>query len=289
MTERLRAATGVYPPKPNALHEIFGRERGVVIGVIHSLALPGAPLYKGGGPAALQAVYDFALAEAERYQRGGVDGLIVENAFDLPFAKPEDIGYETVATMSVMASLVRQASGLPVGINVLANAGQAAVAVAQASASAFIRVNQWVNGYVANEGFIEGRAGAIARYRAALRADELRVFADVHVKHGAHAIVADRTLGEQTRDAEFFDADVLIATGNRTGDATAVEEIQGIQQATRLPVIIGSGVTAANARELLAVADGAIVASSLKVDGVWWNPVDPDRVQRLTETIRSLG
>lgn len=279
-------ADGVFPPKPHALEEIFGRRRGIVIGVIHSQALPGAPQYEGGG---VESVYSFALSEAERYQRGGVDGLIVENAWDLPFAKPDEIGLETVAVMSVMADRVRHATGLPVGINVLANAGRAAVAVAQAGGGHFVRVNQWVNGYVANEGFIEGKAGAIARYRANLRAHKVRVFADVHVKHGSHAIVADRSLAEQTRDAEFFDADVLIATGNRTGDATAADEIRGIREATRLPVIVGSGVNADNAREIFGLADGAIVASSLKVDGLWWNPVDQARVERLVALVREVG
>lgn len=42
--------------------------------------------------------------------------------------------------------------------------------------------------------------------------------ADVHVKHGSHAIVADRPVAEQARDAEFFAADAMIATGSRTGD-----------------------------------------------------------------------
>ncbi len=74
------------------------------------------------------------------------------------------------------------------------------------------------NAYVANEGFIEGPAAEATRYRAGLHARDIKVFADVHVKHGAHAIVADRSINELTRDAEFFDADVVIVTGQRTGD-----------------------------------------------------------------------
>lgn len=43
--------------------------------------------------------------------------------------------------MSVMAYLVKQAVGLPVGINVLANGACQALAVAQAGGGSFIRVN----------------------------------------------------------------------------------------------------------------------------------------------------
>src|SRR5437763_1761049 len=82
----------------------------------------------------------------------------------------------------------------------------------------FGRVNQWANAYVANEGIVEGAAAEALRYRSALRAEDIRIFADAHVKHGAHAIVQDRPLEELVRDVEFFSADAVIATGQRTGD-----------------------------------------------------------------------
>jgi uncharacterized protein len=253
----------VFRPKPNALQAIFGRRK-VVIGVIHLPPLPGAPDYDGQD---MQALLDFALAEAGRYAAGGIDGLIVENHGDIPFAKPGKIGPETVACMAVITDAVRRASGLPVGVNVLANGAIAALAVAKAAGAAFIRVNQWANAYVANEGFVEGPAGEAARYRAWLRGRAIRIFADVHVKHGAHAITADRAIGELARDNEFFDADAAIATG------------------TALPVVVGSGVSPDNVGDILQIADGVIVASWLKQDGVWWNPVDPDRLRHFMQHV----
>jgi uncharacterized protein len=269
----------VYPPKPNALQQVFGRPK-VLIGVVHSLPLPGSPLYEGRP---LEEIYEFAVEEARRYREGGFHGVVVENAGDLPFSKPEDQGFETAATMSVMADRVRRAVDLPCGINVLANGARCAMSVAQASGAGFIRVNQWVNAYVANEGFIEGRSAEIARYRSNLRAQSIKVFADVHVKHGSHAVVADRVLEEQARDNEFFDADVLIATGNRTGDATDLDEIEGIRAGSALPLIVGSGVDDDNAADIFAACDGAIIASWVKQDGVWWNAVETDKVRRLTQ------
>ena len=264
----------VYRAKPNAIEAIFGRRR-AVIGVIHLPALPGSPDYDG---ASMDSLMRFALDEAERYRAGGVDGLIVENHGDIPFAKPDELGPETAACMAVITQAVRLASGLPVGVNVLANGAVAALAVAKASGAAFVRVNQWANAYVANEGFIEGRAGAAARYRAWLRARDVKIFADVHVKHGAHAITADRSIAELARDVEFFDADVAIATGQRTGDAATLDELRGIAAGTSLPVAVGSGVNPDNVGDILTVADAVIVASYLKRDGVWWNAVDPERL-----------
>jgi membrane complex biogenesis BtpA family protein len=165
---------------------------------------------------------------------------------------------------------------------VLSNAAECSIAAAWAGGAGFVRVNQWANAYVANEGIIEGQAAHATRYRSRIGAHPIKVFADVHVKHGAHAIVADRTLAEQTEDAEFFDADVLIATGSRTGDAAALDEVAGIKDNTTLPVLIGSGITAENIGQLLPACDGVIVASSVKDNGRWWGRVDTAKVRRLT-------
>ncbi|HEV2897676.1 MAG TPA: BtpA/SgcQ family protein [Pseudaminobacter sp.] len=130
----------------------------------------------------------------------------------------------------------------------------------------------------ANEGLMEGESGRAARYRARLRANGIRIFADAHVKHGAHAIVADRPIEELVRDLVFFDADAIIATGQRTGHAADLDYIRMIKAAAGLPTLVGSGVSLDNAGDILDIVDGVIIASALKHDGVWWNTVDPTRV-----------
>jgi membrane complex biogenesis BtpA family protein len=202
--------------------------------------------------------------------------------------KPADIGPEIIAALAVIATAVREAVGIPVGVNLLANAAIGSLAIAKASGARFIRVNQWVNAYVSNEGVIEGESAKALRYRKMIDAEDVAIFADVHVKHGAHAIVGDRSVSEQARDVEFYDADVAIATGNRTGDSVPDEEIAAIRDGARLPIIAGSGVTAANARHVLGKLDGAIVGSSLKLDGVWWNRVELSRVEALVREVEAL-
>ena len=282
MTAQPVTRPAVFRPKPHAIQALFGRTK-AVIGVIHSLPLPGSPGYDGQPMAELVA---YAVAEAGRYSEGGVDGLIVENHGDIPFSKPEHLGPETAAAMAVMTDAVRRSSGLPIGVNVLANGAIQALAVAKAAGARFVRVNQWANAYVANEGLIEGPAALATRYRAMLHGRDIRIFADVHVKHGAHAITADRSIPELARDVEFFDADAAIATGQRTGDGATMEELQTIADGTALPVLVGSGVTPANVGDILTVADGVIVASYLKRDGVWWNEVDPDRLRTFMAEVK---
>ncbi len=266
----------------SAIRDIFGTDK-ALIGVVHCPPFPGSPRYRGES---IGAIYDACVRDAVAYMEGGLSGLIVENHGDIPFAKPEDLTPETAACLAVATDRIITATGAPTGINVLANAAIHALAVAAATSARFIRVNQWANAYVANEGFMEGRAGEALRYRSLLRAEGVQIFADAHVKHGAHAITADRSIAELVRDVAFFDADAVIATGQRTGDVATSDEIGEIRSATHLPLLVGSGVTQDNVAGILAMTDGVIVASSLKHDGVWWNPVDPARVRSFVARTR---
>lgn len=274
----------IAPRAADALAERFGRRK-PLIGTIHVEPTPGAPAYEGKP---MEDIVARAVSDAEAYVAGGIDGLIVENEGDIPFRKPDDVGADTVAGLTAISSAVRSAVSVPVGVNCLANAVQQSFAIAAATGGSFIRSNQWTNAYVANEGFVEGAAAEALRYRSALRANHVAVFADVHVKHGSHSIVADRSLEELTWDAEFFRADVLIATGTRTGDGADPEEVHRIKHAASRPVLIGSGLTVDNAKDLLEVIDGAIVGSAMKHDGVWWNPVDVERVQAIAHVAGEL-
>ena len=273
--------TPVVAAAENALTELFGIDK-PLIGTIHLDPLPGAPRYDG---AAIRDIVRRAVDDATRYVDGGIDGLIVENEGDIPFLKPDQVGHETVAVMSVITAAVVEAVDVPVGVLCLANATPQSIAIAKAGGARFVRANQWANAYIANEGFIEGSAATSLRYRATIDAKNVRVFADVHVKHGSHAIVADRSIAEMTHDTEAFDADVLIATGQRTGDPTTVAEVRQIADVASRPVLVGSGLDAGNAESLMSVADGAIVGSAMKEDGVWWNPVSVPRTRAIVDAV----
>ena len=68
-------AKPVFQPRPNAIEGLFGRRK-AVIGVIHSLALPGSPGYDGRP---MQEIVDFAVAEATRYRELALDRIAFEH------------------------------------------------------------------------------------------------------------------------------------------------------------------------------------------------------------------
>lgn len=276
----------IYSPR-KGFKELFPTVK-PIIPTLHLLSLPGAPYYDG---MTMDDIVEYTLKEVETLIECGVDGFIVENHGDIPFIKPERFPIETIAAMSVVGlevSKMAKKHNLAVGVNCLANAAIPALSIAKAISADFIRINQFVNAYVANEGFVEGLAGDILRYRKNIGADDISIFADVHVKHGSHAIVADRTIEEQAKDVLFFSGDALICTGQRTGDAPTDEELRAIKISPSIPVLVGSGMTPDNVERIFKVADGGIVASYFKKDGLWYNTVEKDRTMKFMDKVRDL-
>jgi uncharacterized protein len=246
-----------------------------VIAMIHVGALPGTP-------AARRPLRDLeaqALREATIYREAGVQGIMLENMHDTPYLRGQ-VGPEIVAGMTVVARAVKDASRLPCGVQILAGANREAVAVAHAAGLDFIRAEGFAFAHVADEGLIQSSAAELLRYRRAIGADQVQIWADVKKKHSSHAITSDIGIGETAHAVEFMRGDAIIVTGLVTGDAPKPDEVRAVKQSTRLPVYLGSGVTAINLASFLPEADGFIVGSEFKTGGHWAGAVDPKRVKR---------
>jgi membrane complex biogenesis BtpA family protein len=254
-----------------------------LIAMVHVGALPGTPSAREP----LDAVIARAVAEALIYREEGCTAIGLENMHDRPYLKSR-AGPEVVAAMTAVAREVRRAAGLPIGIQVLAGANREAVAVALAASADFVRVEGFVFAHVADEGLIEGCAGDLLRYRRAIGAEHVLIFADVKKKHAAHAITADVSIAETARAAEFFLADGVIVSGAATGVEASPDEVQAVAGAVATPVLVGSGITAENLHRFRA-AHGFIVGTSLKDGGQWDRPVDREAVRRLVRACAALG
>src|SRR5258708_5976894 len=242
--------------------------RRALIGVIHVAALPGTP--EAQLPVA--QIAEAAVADARIYRAAGFDALIIENMHDRPYLKGA-VGPEIVATMTAIGAEVRRAVALPLGVQVLAGANQAALAVAHACGAAFVRVEGFVFAHVADEGLIESCAGSLLRYRRAIGAENVRVFADIKKKHSAHAITADVDIVETAKAAEFFQANGVIVSGVSTGRPADASEVEAVSSAVSIPTLIGSGITPEHIGSYSSAA-AFIVGSSVKQDGLSENPLD---------------
>ncbi len=250
-----------------------------LIGVVHLKPLPGSP--RGGG--SFEAVYKAALQDGMALAAGGMDALIVENFGDAPFL-PDRVEPHTVGVLAVAARMLREATGLPVGVNCLRNDGVGAMGAAAAAGGSFIRINVLTGAAVTDQGLVQGCGAQVLRYRKHL-GSRIRVVADILVKHAVPLGEADPA--RLARDTVYRGlADALVVTGPETGSPVDPGILEAVRRALpRVPLLVGSGVTAQTVGEILAKADGVIVGTWLKKDGRVDNPVDPDRVRHL---VRSL-
>jgi membrane complex biogenesis BtpA family protein len=269
---RLRSLADLFPaPKP-------------VIGMVHLWPLPGAPGYTGYG---MQVIVEHALRDAEALVQGGVDGLVVENMWDLPYYVGNDVKPEAMTAQAVAAAEVVKNFPIPVGINVIHNGGVVCLAIAVAAGARFIRVCILTGARVWDTGeFDHGCAAELMRKRKELAADGIHIFADVDKKHSVPFPGID--LQTHIQWTEFYGADALIVSGKFTGNAPDVEKVREAKRLATRPVLIGSGCSAENAATFLQYADGIIVGSSLKRDGVMENAVDATRVSALMEKVRAV-
>lgn len=260
--------------------ELFGRDK-ALIGMVHVQALPGTPR----NHLTMDDIVDRAVNEARLLAKAGFDALILENMHDVPYLRRE-VGPEIVAAMTTVATEVRDLVSLPMGIQILAGANRAALAVAHAVGLQFIRAEGFVFAAVADEGILEeADAGPLLRYRRSLGAEGVAILCDLKKKHSAHAITGDISLGASAHGAEFFGADGVIVTGAATGASTHPGDVEEVHRATNLPVLVGSGVTPEAIPQLLTFADGLIVGSWLKEDGHWNKAIDPDRAIAMVEAM----
>ena len=262
-----------------AFTRLFGDRPKTIVGMIHVRALPGAPKHAGG----IAPILDRALEEAETYRACGIHALMVENMHDVPYVQRP--GPEIVAAMAVLAREVKRAHPqLPLGLQILAGANREALGAALAAGADFIRAEGFVFGHVADEGYMDACAGELLRHRKAIGAENIAIFTDIKKKHSAHAVTADVDIVQTAHAAEYFLSDGLILTGAATGEAASADELRAVYGAVKIPVLVGSGLTAENLKTYLPLADAFIVGSHFKRDGYWENPLDPARIRRRSQS-----
>jgi uncharacterized protein len=258
---------------------LFARHPKLFIGVVHLQPLPGSPRWRGD----MEAVIDFAVNDARAYERGGAHALFIENFGDIPFTKGP-VPCETIAAMAAAGRAIRQAVKLPIGFNVLRNDARTALALCAVCGGAFIRVNVHTGAMLTDQGLIEGNAFETLRYRQRV-CPQAQIFADVHVKHAV--ALGNWTIEDAARDTtERGLANALIVSGAGTGLKADLKDVERVRRtAPAAKLLLGSGVTLANIKEFLPLADGFIVGSSLKLADKLSNPVDPKRVAALARMI----
>lgn len=229
--------------------------------------------------------------ETQIYAAANVDGLIVENMHDIPYVKspvgPEITSSMTMACQMVTNALGKQRDAMVLGVQILAAANKEAVAVAHCTGFDLVRAECFAFSHVADEGWMDGCAGELLRYRRSIGADSVAVVTDVKKKHSSHAVTSDLSIGDVAEGAEFFLADGVVVTGRCTGQAADINDLEEVRKSCSLPVFVGSGVSISNVHQFSA-ADALIVGSEFKKGGKWKNELEAERVKLFMNRINTL-
>ncbi len=263
-----------------SLKDIFGTVK-PVIAMVHFPGLPGRPRHdREAGRARL---LDVVGRDLEVLQDAGVDAVLFCNEADIPYQLT--VGPEIPAAMAAVIGELRPSIRVPFGVNILWDA-RASLAVARATGASFIR--EVLTGvYESDIGVISPSLGDLASYREAIGASGVALFGNITPEFSS--TLGTRTVAERARSASFLGLDAILISGPEAGVPFAMSDLRAAKEAVpQTPVLANTGVRADRLAEIFAVADGVIVGTSLKVDGITWNPVDPDRARNLVDTARKI-
>src|SRR5580700_733106 len=252
-----------------------------VIAMLHFPALPGRPRHNR--ELGRSHLVDVVGRDLETLQGAGVDGVLFCNENDIPYQLV--VGPEIPAAMAAVIGELRASVRVPFGVNILWDA-KATLAVARATGATFIR--EVLTGVFESDlGLIAPSIGDLAGYRTAIGADDVALFDNISPEFSS--VLGTRTIGDRARSAEFLGVDAILISGPAAGVPFAMSDLSAATAAVPdLPVFANTGVNADRLEEILAVADGVIVGTSLKVDGDTWSRVDPARAERLMDTARAI-
>lgn len=240
-----------------------------IVGMIHLKTLLGYPQHES-----MEKVIEQAVSDAVTLEEGGVDALLLENTDDDPHQKI--VGPEVISAFTLVAQEIKKRITLPVGICVLWNDYKASLAIAKAIGAEFVRVPVFTEAVLTASGIIEGNPYDVISYREKIKANDIKIMADVQVKHAA--MLAKRPIEESAKEALHFGADEIIVTGRFTGDCPDLEELRKVREACpKAIIIIGSGTIPNNFLDLAKYADKAIVGTYFKPNG----KIELERVEEL--------
>lgn len=267
----------------NWLTELTGAPK-TIIGMAHLPPLPGTPLYDTAG--GMPAVRDWVKRDLAALQEGGIHAVMFCNENDRPYRLDADAA--SIAGVADVVASLRGELSVPFGVDVLWDP-TATLAVAAATGAAFCR-EIFTGAFAGDFGLWVRSAGDAFRYRRQIGAEQVRLLFNINAEFAAQ--LAPRPIAEVARSVVFSsNPDALCVSGPITGqpvDASGLAEVAAAVKASGVPVLVNTGFRASQAADLLTHADGAVVGSSLKVDGITWNPVEVNRVRELMGIVNNL-
>ena len=252
-----------------------------IIGMFHIGALPGTPLYDPSFD-----LVTAARADLLALQDAGFDAVMFGNENDRPYEFKVDTA--STASMAVIIGQLKAEITVPFGVNVLWDP-MSSIALGAATGAAFVR-EIFTGTYASDMGPWTPDAGKAMRYRDRLGRSDMAMLYNVSAEF-AHSL-DQRSLADRARSAVFSSIpDAVLVSGQITGEAAALSDLEAVKAVLPdIAVMANTGVKHETVADVLSIADGCIVGSSLKVDGDTWKAIDPERAKDfMVRVIKARG
>jgi len=264
----------------NRFRNIFPDVAKPLIAMAHVPALPGTPLSDGRG---MEPIIEHVQADVAMLVDAGFDAVLFCNENDRPYQL--DAGPASAAFMTRVVAECRPES-VPYGVDFLWDP-KIALAVAVATVASFMReVTTGVG--ESDMGLWNTSCAATLRDRRTYDRDDLAVCMNVTPEFASP--IGSRSPAEVARSSVVSSlADTILVSGPMAGSGPDVDTVAEVRKSVpeEVPVLLNTGARKETIQAFLEYADGAIVGSSLKVDGYTWNPVAPDRATQFVAAART--
>lgn len=261
--------------------DCFGTKRKVIIGMAHIGALPGTPLYDAEG--GMPKLIDDVRGDVQALQSGGIDAIMFGNENDRPYVLEAPL--EGATAMAALVMALKPSLTVPFGVNYLWDP-KASVAIGAVTGASFVR-EIFTGVFASDMGLWQPDGAGAARLRRALGRPDMKLLFNINAEF-AHSLDA-RPIELRARSAVFSSlADAVLVSGPITGQPVDRSDLRKVRDAIDAPLLANTGVTIDNVADVLSLADGAVVGTHFKADGITWNAVDGDRVKRFMDKVETL-
>ena len=262
------------------LKDVIGTEK-AIIAMCHLDPLPGDPNYDGSG---MEKVIENARKDLIALQNGGVDAVMFSNEFSLPYLT--DVETVTVSCMARLIGELMPDIKIPFGVNVLWDA-EKSLDLAAATGAKFVR-EIFTGVYASDFGLWNTNVGKTIRHRRRVDAGDVKVLFNILPE--AAKYVADRDIESIAKSTVFNNRpDALCVSGLTAGTMTDTSMLKRVKDTVPDTVVFANtGVRLENVEAQLAIADGAVIGTTFKKDGIFENHVDEARVAAFMAKVREI-
>ena len=261
--------------------EIFNTDK-PIIAMCHLQAMPSDPGYKSS--IGMKNVIEAAKKDLLALQEGGVDGVMFSNEFSLPYLLK--VKQVTVAAMGRIIGELMDYIKIPYGVNVLWDP-YASLDLAAAVDAKFVR-EIFSGVYASDFGLWNTNFGDVVRHQYAIGAENVKLLFNIVPE--AAKYLAEREITEIASSTVFnHHPDALCVSGLVAGVETDTTTLKQVKEAVSDTIVFANtGVNINNVEEQLSIADGAVVATTFKVGGVFENLVDVNRVRAFMDRVKKF-